>query len=68
MDFYRALADIKLCSVFSGVFNDYLSVVTNRCEESYQLVGSVTNICQADKTWSGEPASCESMYTFKQLF
>ncbi|KAL3872108.1 hypothetical protein ACJMK2_040060 [Sinanodonta woodiana] len=39
--------------------NTYKSFVRIRCKHGYQLIGSERRQCQADRTWSGEDATCQ---------
>lgn len=61
--FCNALPEVDNLSRFQanedGEFNDYESVVTSRCEDGYRLLGDSVSVCQADGTWSGEPAYCQ---------
>ena len=42
----------------------YNDKVTYNCLPGYNLIGNSDITCKADKTWSGSPPICNSMYTF----
>ncbi|XP_078577016.1 E-selectin-like [Branchiostoma floridae x Branchiostoma japonicum] len=41
--------------------NTYLNVVVFRCNRGYEVVGSTSAICQADRTWSASVPDCDDM-------
>ena len=43
--------------------NFFRSVASHECNPDYDLVGSKVRVCLANRTWSGEPASCVRKYT-----
>ena len=44
-------------SFSQGTF--FRSVATYNCDAPFQLVGSVTRVCQGNMEWSGEAPVCE---------
>ncbi|CAI8000473.1 Sushi, von Willebrand factor type A, EGF and pentraxin domain-containing protein 1, partial [Geodia barretti] len=46
-------------SFSQGTF--FRSVATYNCDAPFQLVGSVTRVCQSNMEWSGEAPVCESI-------
>ena len=46
----------------SGGYN-YNEDVTYTCLDGYNLIGNNPITCKGDKTWSGSPPLCDSMYT-----
>lgn len=40
----------------------YGDVVTFKCNEGYNLVGSSSRTCKTDNNWNGTQPTCQSMY------
>ena len=41
---------------------EYRTRCTFTCRSGYHLTGCKERVCQLDKSWSGNPISCERMY------
>jgi hypothetical protein len=42
--------------ILSRLFGDFVTYI---CDDYYELVGQSTRICQANRTWSGMPPTCQ---------
>lgn len=51
----------------TGEKTTFLSSVTFRCDDGFDLMGSLIRTCKANKEWSGQETFCSGNKTFKPL-